>query len=124
MRSVGRVLFALFAAAPAQAHNEAAPMGQKVLVTKVVTKGTSRIEFQLGSGSYGTFGAWASSSWTSSVARAEETAEEKDLKERIRQMTDRDMKNRLEKELNGLRSERERGDCARGGRSAAGRRGA
>lgn len=43
-------------------------MGQQVMVTKVVVKGDSHIEFQLGGGGYSTFGDYTPSSVTSSAA--------------------------------------------------------
>jgi hypothetical protein len=83
-------------------------MGQQVMVTKVVVKRSSHIEFQLGGGGYGTFGDWATSPTVSTPTAASETGEERALRERIRATTDKDEKKRLERELAAMRSARER----------------
>src|SRR5687767_13151126 len=49
-------------------------IGQQVMVTKVLVKGNTHIEFQLGGGGYGTFGDNTSSN-VSSVSQGETKAE-------------------------------------------------
>jgi hypothetical protein len=83
-------------------------IGQQMMVTKVVVKKNSHIEFQLGGGGYGTFGDWAANGSEVSAVAAGETKEEKQLRDRIKRTSDRDEKRRLERELDGLRSARER----------------
>src|SRR5215213_2339602 len=57
-------------------------IGQQVMVTKVLVKGTTHIEFQLGGGGYGTFG----DNTSTSVSRASqsETRAEKALRDSIK----------------------------------------
>ena len=83
-------------------------IGQRMMVTKVVVKGNSHIEFQLGGGGYGTFGDWTGGGPSVNSVIASETKDEKLLRERIKHERDRGTKKRLERELEGLRSERER----------------
>ena len=83
-------------------------IGQQMMVTKVVVKKNSHIEFQLGGGGYGTLGDWATNGSEVSAVAAGETKEEKQLRDRIKRTSDRDEKRRLERELDGLRSARER----------------
>lgn len=83
-------------------------MGQPAMVTKVVVKGNSHIEFQLGGGGYGTFGDEVESSSDVTVASASETQEERTLRELIKRTSDKGERKRLQRELDALRSERER----------------
>jgi len=82
-------------------------IGQQTMITKVVVKGTSHIEFQLGGGGYGTFGDMSGGSDVH-VVSAGETKEEKALREVIKRTTDKGERTRLQRELDALRSERER----------------
>jgi hypothetical protein len=83
-------------------------MGQQITITKVVIKGTSHVEFQLGGGGYGTFGDYMSSSNSATAVSANETAQEKALRDEIKVTTDAAKKKQMQKELDGLRSARER----------------
>lgn len=81
--------------------------GQQVMVTKVVIKGNSHIEFQLGGGGYGTFG----DDLGAKVYAPDqgETKAEKALKDSIKASGCCPTKRKqFEKELSSLRSERER----------------
>jgi hypothetical protein len=89
-------------------NGTALKMGQQVMITKVLVKRNSHIEFQLGGGGYGTFGDWASSPTVSSATAASETSSERALRERIKATDDKDEKKRLERELGAMRSSRER----------------
>jgi hypothetical protein len=81
--------------------------GQPALVTKVKVK-TKLIEFQLDGGGYGTAG--DPTDPTVSVASAPKTQREKDLEKAVKEETDPTLKRRLQGELDGLRSARERED--------------
>jgi hypothetical protein len=65
-------------------NGTAIKMGQQVMVTKVVVK-KSHIEFQLGGGGYGTFGDWATNGTNVSTSGAGESAQERGLRESIKQ---------------------------------------
>lgn len=82
-------------------------VGAQVMITKVAVKGTSHIEFQLGGGGFGTFG---DNVGTSSVfaSTASESAREKALRDSIRTMPSGSRRSQMERELQGLRSARER----------------
>ncbi|MBK6842384.1 MAG: hypothetical protein IPG88_08790 [Gemmatimonadetes bacterium] len=82
--------------------------GQQVMITKVVVKKDSHIEFQLGGGGWGTFGDRVNSSSSVSATTESETKEERDLKARIKAAQGPTERKRLEKELANARSERER----------------
>jgi hypothetical protein len=81
--------------------------GQPALVTKLKVKG-NLIEFQLDGGGYGTAGDLTDP--TVSVQSMPKTQREKDLEEAVKKETDPTLKRRLQGELDGLRSERERED--------------
>ncbi|MGZ8492511.1 MAG: hypothetical protein ACXWZS_09945 [Gemmatirosa sp.] len=98
-------------------HGTAVRMGQPVMVTKVVVKKNSHIEFQLGGGGYGTFGDWAGDGSSVSVVNAGETKGEKALRDSIKATSDKGQRQRLQRELDGLRSARER-ENARGAAEA------
>jgi hypothetical protein len=83
-------------------------MGQQVMITKVLIKGSSHIELHVGGGGFGTFGDFMSSSSESTATDARESAQEKALRDQIRQTTDREQRKKLERELDALRSARER----------------
>jgi hypothetical protein len=95
-----------------KASGTAVRMGQSIMVTKVAVRG-SHVEFQLGGGGYGTFGDWGDSHVRAVSAR--ESPQERSLREAIKRSPDRGERRRLERELNALRSVREREN----GRAAA-----
>ncbi|HEX4934142.1 MAG TPA: hypothetical protein VFV33_13225 [Gemmatimonadaceae bacterium] len=82
--------------------------GQQVMITKVVVKKDSHIEFQLGGGGWGTLGDFMNSSSSVSATTESESADEKALKARIKQAQGPTERKRLEKELANVRSARER----------------
>lgn len=82
--------------------------GQQVMITKVVVKKDSHIEFQLGGGGYGTFGDFMNSSSAVSAVDEGESAEERALREQIKQAQGPTRRKQLERELANKRSERER----------------
>jgi hypothetical protein len=93
-------------------NGTAVRMGQSMTVTKVAVRG-SHVEFQLGGGGYGTFGDWTGSHVSAVPAR--ESAAERSLRETIKRTPDKGERRRLERELDALRSAREREN----GRAAA-----
>jgi hypothetical protein len=87
-------------------NSTALKVGQQVMVTKVVVKKNSHIEFQLGGGGYGTFG--DNTSTDVSVVNQSETKEEKALRDSIKHAPGPTKRKQFEKELASLREERER----------------
>ena len=87
-------------------NSTALKIGQQVMVTKVLVKKNSHIEFQLGGGGYGTFGDNTSTS-VSTVSQGE-TKAEKALRDSIRHAPGPTKRKQFEKELASLREERER----------------
>jgi len=87
-------------------NSTALRIGQQVMVTKVVVKKNSHIEFQLGGGGYGTFG--DNTSTDVSVVNQSETKEEKALRDSIKHAAGPTKRKQFEKELASLREERER----------------
>ena len=87
-------------------NSTALRIGQQVMVTKVVVKKNSHIEFQLGGGGYGTFG--DNTSTDVSVVSQSETKAEKALRDSIKHATGPTKRKQFEKELASLREERER----------------
>jgi hypothetical protein len=83
-------------------------IGQSVMITKVVVKKNSHIEFQLGGGGYGTFGDWATNGSNVSTVSAGETRAEKALRDSARAATDKGTRRRMERDADALRSARER----------------
>ena len=81
--------------------------GQPALVTKIRVKG-KLIEFQLDGGGYGTAG--DPTDPNVSVATVPKTQREKDLEVAVKQETDPATKRRIQRELDQLRSDRERED--------------
>ncbi|GLC28575.1 hypothetical protein rosag_50880 [Roseisolibacter agri] len=81
-------------------------IGQQAMVTKVVVKKNSHIEFQLGGGGYGTLGDWSGS--TVNAVAAGETRAEKALRDSIKATSDRGQRQRMQRELDAQRSARER----------------
>ena len=82
--------------------------GESVMVTRVRVK-EKLIEFQLAGGGYGTFGDDTSTS--TYVPSAPKTQREKDLEKEVKSETDPARRKRLQRELDDLRSEREREDA-------------
>ena len=87
-------------------NSTALKIGQQVMVTKVLVKKDSHIEFQLGGGGYGTFGDNASTS-VSTVSQGE-TKAEKALRDSIKHAPGPTKRKQFEKELASLQGERER----------------
>jgi hypothetical protein len=87
-------------------NSTALRMGQQVMVTKVVVKKNSHIEFQLGGGGYGTFG--DNTSTDVSAVSQSETKAEKALRDSIKHAPGPTKRKQFEKELASLREERER----------------
>jgi len=87
-------------------NSTALRIGQQVMVTKVVVKKNSYIEFQLGGGGYGTFG--DNTSTNVSVVNQGETKAEKALRDSIKHAPGPTKRKQFEKELASLRAERER----------------
>ena len=87
-------------------NSTALKIGQQVMVTKVVVKSNSHIEFQLGGGGYGTFG--DNTSTSVSTASQGETKAEKALRDSIKHAPGPTKRKQFEKELASLRGERER----------------
>lgn len=86
-------------------YGTALKMGTQVMVTKLVIK-KDHIEFQLGGGGYGTFG---DETGNAAYAREEsESKEERALRDSVKKETNSAKKKAYEKELNNLRSVRER----------------
>lgn len=81
--------------------------GQPALVTKIRVKG-KLIEFQLDGGGYGTAG--DPTDPNVSVATVPKTQREKDLEVAVKQETEPATKRRIQRELDQLRSDRERED--------------
>ena len=81
--------------------------GQPALVTKLKVK-AKLIEFQLDGGGYGTSG--DPTDPAVSVASVPETRREKDLEDAVKKETDPAAKRRMEREIDALRSDRERDD--------------
>lgn len=81
--------------------------GQSAMVTKLKVKG-NLIEFQLDGGGYGTSG--DPTNPTVTVAAVPKTQREKDLEAAVKTETDPATKRRVERELDQLRSDRERED--------------
>lgn len=90
-------------------HGTAVKPGQTMMVTKVVVKGTSHIEFQLGGGGYGTFGDVVSNSSSVDAPDQGETKAERVLRDSIKAAGCCPTKRKqYEKELASLRGERQR----------------
>jgi hypothetical protein len=87
-------------------NSTALRIGQPVMVTKVVVKKNSHIEFQLGGGGYGTFG--DNTSTDVSVVNQSESKAEKALRDSIKHAPGPTKRKQFEKELASLREERER----------------
>jgi hypothetical protein len=90
--------------------------GESAMITKVRVK-DKLIEFQLGGGGYGTFGDDTSTS--SYVSSTPKTQREKDLEKEVKNETDPARRKRLQRELDDLRSEREREDSRNQARTAS-----
>jgi len=82
--------------------------GETVMVTKVKFKDKS-IEFQLGGGGYGTFGDQTVAQ--NNYKPAEKSDREKELERQLQDETDPDRRRDLQRELDYVRSKRERDDA-------------
>jgi hypothetical protein len=80
--------------------------GQPMMVTKVVVKKNSHVEFQLGGGGYGTAGDWTGSDVT--PVSVGETRAERALRDSIKAETDKNERKRMQRDLDALRTARER----------------
>ena len=89
-------------------NGTAVKIGDRIMITKVVVKKDSHIEFQLGGGGYGTFGDWASQSSSVSSVDEGETKAERALRDSIKKAPGPTKRKQFERELNNLRSERQR----------------
>ena len=83
-------------------------IGQPVMVTKVLVKSNSHIEFQLGGGGYGTFGDNTMDGSSLEVVNQGETKAEKALRDSIKKAQGPTKRKQFERELASLRAERER----------------
>ena len=83
-------------------------IGQQVMVTKVLVKKNSHVEFQLGGGGYGTFGDNTSDGSGLNSVNQGETRAEKALRDSIKHAPGPTKRKQFEKELASLREERER----------------
>jgi hypothetical protein len=83
-------------------------IGQQVMITKVLVKKNSHIEFQLGGGGYGTFGDNTSDASGLNAVSQGETKAEKALRDSIKKAQGPTKRKQFEKELASLRAERER----------------
>ena len=83
-------------------------IGQQVMVTKVLVKGNTHIEFQLGGGGYGTFGDNTSDGSGLSFTPQGETRAEKALRDSVKKAQGPTKRKAFERELASLRQERER----------------
>ena len=83
-------------------------IGQQVMITKVLVKKNSHIEFQLGGGGYGTFGDNTSDGSGLNAVTQGETKAEKALRDSINKAQGPTKRKQFEKELASLRAERER----------------
>jgi hypothetical protein len=87
--------------------------GQSAMITKVVVKGKSHIEFQLGGGGYGTFGDAMSDGSTVHAPDQGETKAEKALRDSIKAASCCPTRRKAhERELASLRAARERENAA------------
>jgi hypothetical protein len=89
-------------------NSTALKIGQQVMVTKVLVKSNSHIEFQLGGGGYGTFGDNTSDGSSLNVVNQGETKAEKALRDSIKKAQGPTKRKQFERELASLRAERER----------------
>jgi len=89
-------------------NSTALKIGQQVMVTKVVVKSNSHIEFQLGGGGYGTFGDNTSDGSGLGFTAQGETRAEKALRDSIKKAQGPTKRKQFERELASMRQERER----------------
>ena len=83
-------------------------IGQQVMVTKVLVKKNSHIEFQLGGGGYGTFGDNTSDGSGLGFTPQGETKAEKALRDSVKRAQGPTKRKQFERELASVRQERER----------------
>jgi hypothetical protein len=81
--------------------------GDSVMITKIKVK-DNNIEFQLAGGGYGTFGDDTDTS--AHFTPADKSSREKDLENRLKTETDPDRRRSLQRELDRVRSDRQRRD--------------
>lgn len=86
-------------------YTVALKMGQQVMVTKIVVK-RDLIEFQLGGGGFGTIGDNTGSDIT--ATQESESNEERALRDSVKRAPNSAKKKEFERQLNNMRSERER----------------
>lgn len=89
-------------------NSTALEIGQRVMVTKVLVKKNSHIEFQLGGGGYGTFGDDISDGSGLTPVAQGETKAERALRDSIKTAKGPTKRKQFERELASLRAERER----------------
>jgi hypothetical protein len=89
-----------------KANGIAIRAGEEQMVTKVHLV-RNHIEFQLGGGGYGTFADLVSSPYQAPALSQGETAEERDLKDRIRTTSDPRAKRNLERRLSDMQRQRQ-----------------
>ncbi|MBU6367319.1 MAG: hypothetical protein KJT01_13985 [Gemmatimonadetes bacterium] len=82
-------------------------VGAQVMVTKVVVKKDSHIEFQLGGGGFGTFGDDAGTQRIFAGFEGE-SARERALRDSIKTATDAKVRARMQRDLNSARAARQR----------------
>jgi hypothetical protein len=91
-------------------HGTAARIGQQMMISKVAVRDWY-IEFHLGGGGYGTTNDLLNEESSVQVEQQGETREERRLRDLIRTTTDREQRKRLERDLDDLRSRRERSNA-------------
>jgi hypothetical protein len=91
-------------------HGTAARIGQQMMISKVAVRDWY-IEFHLGGGGYGTTNDLLNEESSVHVEQQGETREERRLRDLIRSTTDREQRKRLERDLDDLRSRRERSNA-------------
>ncbi|MDP1861500.1 MAG: hypothetical protein Q8K82_22725 [Gemmatimonadaceae bacterium] len=89
-------------------HGTALRTGQTTMITKVIVKKDSHIEFQLGGGGYGTFGDYMSNSSSVSANTESESKWERQLRDSINNAPGPTKRKQFERELSNARSARER----------------
>lgn len=89
-------------------HGTALRSGQSIMITKVVVKKDSHIEFQLGGGGYGTFGDYMSNTSSVSANTESESKWERQLRDSINNAPGPTKRKQFERDLSNARSARER----------------
>jgi hypothetical protein len=91
-------------------NGTAVRIGQQMMITKVAVRDWY-VEFHLGGGGYGTTNDLLNEQSSVQVEQQGETREERRLRDLIRSTTDREQRKRLERDLDDLRSRRERANA-------------